>query len=177
MTDAYEYGKALFLITEEDGCTEEALSEVNSVRSILKSNPEYVKILDTPALSKEERLSLIDKAFSCVAESVRNLLKILCERRSVYVFEKVADEFGKLYDASRGIERVEAVTAIPLTEEQKDALTKKLSSHLGKTVIISNITDISILGGVKLRYCGMQLDGSVKTRLDKFEEALRSTVI
>ena len=30
---------------------------------------------------------------------------------------------------------------------------------------------------MKLRYSGVQLDGSVKTRLDKFEDALKNTVI
>ena len=46
-----------------------------------------------------------------------------------------------------------------------------------KTIILTNTVDPSILGGVKLRYLGVQLDGSVKTRLDKFEDALKNTVI
>jgi F0F1-type ATP synthase delta subunit len=47
----------------------------------------------------------------------------------------------------------------------------------GKKVILKNKIDKATLGGVILRYGGVQLDGSVKTRLDKFEEALTETVI
>ena len=56
-------------------------------------------------------------------------------------------------------------------------MTAKLTKTLSKTVVLNNIVDASILGGVKLRYGGVQLDGSVKTRLDKFEDALQRTVI
>jgi F-type H+-transporting ATPase subunit delta len=54
---------------------------------------------------------------------------------------------------------------------------EKLAKMTGKTIIIKNTVDKSILGGVKLRYSGIQLDGSVKTRLDTFEKSLKNTVI
>ena len=113
----------------------------------------------------------------CIAECLLNLIKILIEKRDMRYFSKVASEYYSLYDTSRGILRVEAVTAIPLTDSQRDAMTKKLSSSLNKTVILTNAVDKSTLGGVKIRYSGVQLDGSVKTRLDKFESALKNSVI
>ena len=106
-----------------------------------------------------------------------NLIKILIEKRDLRYFSKVASEYYSLYDNSRGILRVEAVTAIPLTDSQRDAMTKKLSSSLNKTVVLTNTVDKTTLGGVKIRYSGVQLDGSVKTRLDKFESALKNSVI
>lgn len=177
MTDANEYGKALFLITEEDGVSDKVLADVRAAEGVLISNPDYVKLLDSPALSKDERVELVDKAFHNVDERLLNLLKILTEKRMSYIFGKAAKAYYNLYDESRGILRVEAVTAIPLNEKQSKAITDKLSVTLNKTVVLYNIVDASILGGVKLRYSGVQLDGSVKTRLDKFEEALKQTVI
>ena len=177
MTGILEYGKALFLITEEDGTTEKVVGDVKTARAAFASNPDYSKLLDTPALPKDERVSLVDRAFSGLDGSLVNLIKILTEKRLAYDFCTVADAYLALYDESRGIERVEAVTAIPLTAEQEATLAKKLGEKLGKTIIVKNIVDPSILGGMKLRYSGLQLDGSVKTRLDKFEAALRNTVI
>ena len=52
MTGASEYGKALFMLSEEEGKTESALAEIKAVADILKKNPEYIKLLDTPALPK-----------------------------------------------------------------------------------------------------------------------------
>ena len=177
MIDAKEYGKALFLITEEDRLSDKVLADLKTAERAFKENPDYVKLLDSPALSKEERVELAGKAFSGLNDSLINLIKIMTERRSVRLFVKAAEEFYSLYDDSRGILRVEAVTAVPLSEGQRKNMTAKLGASLGKTVILLNTVDPSILGGVKLRYSGTQLDGSVKTRLDKFEAALKNTVI
>ena len=177
MTAAGEYGRALFLITEEDGTSDKVISDVRIAEQILRDNPEYVRLLNSPAVAKEERVGLVGTAFGRLDENLLNLIKILTERRSVQLFGKMAEEYYRLYDESRGIVRVEAITALPLTAAQADAITKKLSSSLNKTVVLKNTIDQSTLGGVKLRYGGVQLDGTVKTRLDKFEEALKNTVI
>ena len=177
MSGAYEYAKALFMISEEEHCSDKMRGDVDTARAAFISNPDYARLLDTPALPKSERLSLIDEAFSSLEPSLVNLIKILAEKRLSYLFPKLADEYAALYDESRGILRAEAVTAIPLTEAQSKILTKKLSALTGKTVILSNTVNKSILGGALLRYSGIQLDGSVKTRLDKFEAALKSAVI
>ena len=177
MTDANEYGKALFLITEEDGVSDKLLSDVKTAERVLVSNPDYVKLLDSPAISKAERVELVDKAFSGLDERLSNLLKILTEQRAMYLFCKAAQAYYTLYDESRGILRVEAITAIPLSEKQANSIKDRLATNLGKTVVLTNTVDPTILGGVKLRYSGVQLDGSVRTRLDKFEDALKNTVI
>lgn len=177
MVNASEYGRALFMLTEETARTEIAVNDIKAVQKVLSENPEYVKLLDTPALPKEEKLLLIDKAFSKVDIYLVNLIKILCESHSVYIFDKTAETFFELYDEARGIERVEAVTAIPLSEEQKKKLTSKLAAITGKQIIIKNTVSKEILGGIQIRYSGKQIDGSVKTRLDSFEKSLKKIVI
>lgn len=177
MTAGNEYGKALFLLTEESGITEKVLADITAANEIFSKNPEYVKLLDTPAVTKAEKLGLVDEAFSSLDEYVKNLIKILCEKHSVFSFGEVSKSYTALYNESRGIEHVEAVTAVLMTEAQLDRMAKKLADMTGKRIIIKNTVEPGILGGVKLRYSGIQLDGSVKTRLDKFEESLKNTVI
>lgn len=177
MTDAKEYGKALFLLTEEENVTDTVLADLKIAKEVLLQNPAYEKLLDTPALPKSEKIALIDESFASLHEILVNFIKILCEKRAIYHFSKAADEYLKLYDETRGIERVEAVTAVAMTKAQCDALTKKLAANLGKTIIIKNTVDKSILGGVKLRYAGIQIDGSVQKRLESFEKSLKNIVI
>ena len=47
----------------------------------------------------------------------------------------------------------------------------------GKTIIIKNTVDKSILGGIKLRYLGKELDGTRKARLNAIEKSLKNTII
>ncbi len=177
MSGALEYAKALFLLTEECGTTERVFGEMELLRSLLSEQPDYTRLLDTPALSKEERLSLISESFGDLDENLVNLVKILAEGRCAHLIPKLCDSYTALYNEAHGILHAEAITAYPLTEEQTASIAKKLSEKTGKTVTVKNIIDKSTLGGVVLRYAGVQLDGSVKTRLDKFEDALRTTVI
>lgn len=177
MTDGKEYGKALFMLTEECATTEKVAEDVKVARTVFNNNPEYPKLLDSPALTKEERVALADKTFGTLDESLVNLIKILTEARATHAFKKAADEYLSLYDTSRGILRVEAISAIPITPAQSKAIADKLGATLGVRAIVTNTVDPSILGGMKLRYGGCQLDGSVRTRLDKFEQALKDTII
>lgn len=177
MTVGGEYGKALFILTEERKTTEAALADVLAADAIFKENPEYVKLLDTPAIVKAEKLALCEEAFGSLDEDVKNLVKILCERHSVHTFRDVCRAYVALYNESRGIVTVEAVTAIKMTDSQIEALRTKLAQETGKTIIINNTIEPEILGGIKLRYLGRQLDASLKTRLDNFEKSLKNTVI
>lgn len=177
MTDAKEYGKALFTLAKESGTVEELARDVSLAADVFKANPDYARLLDTPAVTKAERVALVDESFSSLHEYLVNLIKIMAEAHLSHAFCSAADEYLALYDGYCGIVRVEAVSAVAMTREQTENLEKKLSEMLGGKAIVSNTVDPSILGGMKIRYGATQLDGSVKTRLDKLESALRSTVI
>ena len=177
MTGARDFAQALFSLTEELGTTDAALIDVKACRSALKETPSYISLCDTPALPVPEKLSLIKGAFSAVDESVRNLLCILCERHSVNIFPEIVKEYIALYNAARGIIEAEAITAVPLSAAQSAAIKKKLEAITGKRVTVNNIIDKSILSGIKLRYMGTQLDGSLKTRLTQIERSLQNTLL
>ena len=174
MAGKNEYGNALFLLAKEEGALDAVKVDIDAAELALKNNPDYIKLLDTPALSKAEKLGLIDKAFSALHYSVVNLLKMLCERHKVYSFGDVKTTFSAMYDEHNGIEQVEAVTAVSLTDAQKEKIASKLHTMTGKTIVLKNTVKPEILGGVMLRYSGIQLDGSVKSRLDAFAESLKN---
>ena len=92
MTDGKEYGKALFMLTEECGTTEKVADDVKVARSAFIENPDFIKLLDTPALSADERVTIADKAFSSLDENLLNLIKILTENHITSAFIKAADE-------------------------------------------------------------------------------------
>ena len=177
MTAAKDYAKALFMLTEELGTTESALADVRTCHQAFKDNPSYATLTDTPALTPEVKLSLISEAFASVDESVGNLIKILCEKHSVYIFPEIAKEYDALYNESRGICPAEVISAVPLSAEQMTAMREKLSAMTGKTIVLKNTVDTTVLGGVKLRYMGIQLDGSLKSRLDAIESGIKKTIL
>ena len=175
--NAKSFGDALFMLAEELGQTEDVKADIDTLCKSIEQNPDYLKLLDNPALSRDERVALVDKAFFPLNKNLVNLVKILAERRLVYLIHKIKDAYYAAYNLSRGIERVEAISIIPLTNTQLERLQNKLEKITGKQIIVTNTIDPSILGGMKLRYLGVQIDGSVKTKLDKLEQSLKDLVI
>ena len=82
------YGEALFSLTEEMMITEKVLDDVKTLTEVITASPEYLKMLDSPALTREERLGLIDKSFASLDKCLVNMTKLLCEKRLTYALPK-----------------------------------------------------------------------------------------
>ena len=174
---AEEYGRALFSLAEEMNISESVLSDLTVCAEALRENPVYKNLIDSPAIPAEEKLTAIREAFSSLTEPVLNLLMILAEGRDFYLIPGIKKSYEELYYESRGILRAEVISATVLTEEQKSKLVTKLEGITGKKIKIKCTVDKSLIGGLQLRYGGIQLDGSIKSRLDEIEKRLANAVI
>lgn len=177
MTQAREYADALFSLSEQTGTTEATLSDLRAAATALRENPSYLRVVDTPALPRCEKQALIEAAFAPLSRPVQGLLSLLCAHHTVYLFPQIVRQYAALYDEARGIERAQVITAVALTPAQREVLTQKLSRLTGKTVLLESTVDPTLLGGVRLRFAGTQLDGSLRTRLDRLEESLKSAIL
>lgn len=167
-----EYGDALYSLAMEENCPDEVLEGLTLAASAFQENPGYLTLVQNPALPKEERLGLLDQAFEGIHPYVLRLLKLLCERSALGLSFGALEQYKALLYAQRGILPVEAISAVPLTEEQRKALTDKLSAKTGKTILLETKLDPSLLGGVKLRYEGKELDGTAAGRLASLRRTL-----
>ena len=177
MTAANEYAKALFAVSEERGSSDTLLADVRDLIEIISQNKGYPALLDSPALSLSEKLSLIDGALGSLDKDLKNTVKLLSEKRLCHTLFRMLTEYISLYEQSRGIIHVEVITAVPLTDLQKARLKERLEAVSSKSVIIDASVDKSILGGIKLRYLGHQEDASLKARLQSIEKRIKNTVV
>ena len=63
-----------------------------------------------------------------------------------------------------------------MKKEEIKELEEKLSEKYNKNVTLENKVDKSILGGVLVRLGNEEIDGTVKTRLDKMKEQLSQVI-
>ena len=168
-----EYGEALYELCAEENCAQEVREQLDMVLALFRAEPKYPRILQDPALPKGERLAMLDEAFrGSVLPYLLNFLKILCEKSALGTLEGCGEQFCALYNEERGLLPVTATSAVALTEEQKKALMEKLSRLTGKTILLESRVDESLMGGVKVRYGGKELDGSVAGRLEALRHVL-----
>ena len=111
-----------------------------------------------------------------VEEMLYNFLRILSDKRRMGLFLSIADQFGALYRQHLGLLEVEAVTAVAMSENQKQKLRDKLSELTGKQILLQNSVDASILGGVILKYNNQEINGSVREKLSALRHQIRGVI-
>ena len=160
------YGGSLYDLAAEEGLETRILGELDEVQQLLKQNPDYLRLLSTPSIPKKERCGLLDEALrGQVHLYVLNFLKILCEKGTLRELSGCARAYRIRYNQAHGILEATAISAVPLTEQQRAALHAKLESLTGKTIDLKTKVDATGLGGIRLDIEGPELDGTVQNRL------------
>ncbi|MEG0877577.1 MAG: ATP synthase F1 subunit delta [Oscillospiraceae bacterium] len=173
MTAEKEFGTALYELAKEENKEDAILEGLTAALDAFAANPEYEKLLCNPAINKDERIGLIDKAFGDKIERYAvNFLKILCERTALQSLAGCIKEFRNLLYNDRGILPVLAKSAIELSGEQKKNLTEKLAKITGKTILLTCETDAALIAGIRISYSGVCYDDTVKQRFESLQKAL-----
>ena len=172
------YGEALYDLAKAETLSAEILDEITVLADAFCQEPDFLRLLAAPSLSKDERCQILDASFNGkVHVYVLNFLKILTEKGYVRHFDDCCKAYRELYNRDHDILPVRAVSAVPLSQEQSEKLTAKLSSVTGKTVQLENRVDPEVLGGIRLDYDGKCLDDTVSHRLDAVRNLLKNTVL
>lgn len=172
------YGEALYVLAKDEGLSDEIMHQLRILDEGFAGEPEFIRLLSAPNLSKEERCGIVDDCFrGKVHVYVCSFLKLLTEKGYAKHFSACVKTYQEQYNLDHGILPVTAVTAVPLTEGQMGRLTEKLSGITGKTVELNCRVDPAVLGGVRLDYDGKRVDDTVSHRLDAIRGMLKNTVL
>lgn len=172
------YGEALYSLCLEENITQPVLQQLQVLQKSFAAEPDYLRLLATPSLSKEERCRILDQGFrNKVHPYVLNFLKILTEKGYIRHFDHCCQAFLNRYQQDNGILPVTAVTAFALTQVQCARLQEKLAAVTGKTIELTNRVDPAILGGVRLDFDGKRLDDTIAHRLNNIRSLLQNTVL
>ena len=89
---------------------------------------------------------------------------------------EIEKEYRELYYLRENIEEAVAITAVPMSSEQKEKLTAKLEKTTGKKILLKNQIDKSLIGGVVLKIGNRQMDDSVKSRLEGVRRQIQGSL-
>ena len=169
------YADALFEICIEENSLEEIMQQSAQLAEIMAANPEFVKLLNAPTVTKEEKTDLVDKVFSGkINKSLLNFIKVMVERKDTQEINASFADFEKLYNKHNNIEKATATTAVPMSDELKAKLVAKLNALTGKNVVLTNIVDPACLGGVILQFADVQYNDSVAGKLEILKNQLKA---
>lgn len=171
------YASALFEAAEEENVLEEIRGQLEALNGIFSADFQYLRLLSSPAVTEEEKHSLLKESLEGrIHTLLYHFLLILSDKGRTERFPAITEEFEALYRKKMGLLGVEAVTAVALSDVQKEKLRLKLSALTGKTVLLQNTVDPKTLGGVILRYSNREIDGSVRERLNGLRKSLKGVI-
>ena len=172
------YAQALYGLAKEEGTDAQILSQLQVLDEGFAREPDFLRLLVAPALSKEERCGIVEESFrNRVHPYVLNFMKLLTEKGYARHFGECAKAYKQLYNEDHGIVCVCAVTAVELSKQQRQKLQQKLEQVIGKQIELQTSVDTSCIGGIRLDYDGKRVDGTVKNRLDSIGKLLKNTVL
>jgi F-type H+-transporting ATPase subunit delta len=172
------YGSGLYDLAMEDGLVDVLMQQLLEVRTLFRESPDYVKLLSEPSIPKAERVSLIDAAFGAQVERyLINFMKLLCEHNLMGEFAGCCEEYTRRYNVDHNITEATVYSAIALTEAQAETLKKRLEALTGKTVMLDQKTDASVVAGLRVEIDGKQFDGTLKGRMDGLSKKLDEMIV
>ena len=172
------YAQGLYSLAKEESLTKSVLQQLQALDEGFVREPDFLRLLAAPNLPKEERCEILDNSFrGKVHPYVLNFLKILTQKGYIRHFSDCVVAYQMQYNEDNGILPVKAVSAVSLTEIQKEKLVNKLSALTGKEIALTNRVDPDCLGGIRLDYDGKRIDGTVRNRLDEIHSLLKNTVL
>ena len=172
------YAQALYSLAKDEALSQSVLEQLKTLDMSFSQEPEFLRLLGSPNLSKQERCQILDSSFrGKVHPYVLNFMKILTEKGYIRYFSDCRKAYQQLYNQDNGILVVTAVTAVALNEDQASRLKNKLSRITGKIIELENRIDPSCLGGMRLDYDGKRVDDTVAHRLAAVRSMLKNTVL
>lgn len=179
MTDALSihYSRALAdaVFAPDSGLSpEDAIKQMHAAADNLSASPDLHKVLLSPAVSRGEKTKLIGKIVegSGLNRLIRNFLMVVVEHRRAGELKRIAEGFEAAVDERMGLARAEIISAVELTDVQKDKLLQSLGGTVGQKIRPVYKVDQSILGGVIARVGSKEYDGSVVGRLEQMRRQL-----
>ena len=166
------YAQAVFQIASETDKLEEWALDLGALASALES-PDLSGLLDAPQVPAAQKLEAIRQVLNSIAGPLAiNLVSILAIRNLVHLVPDVLDEYGRLLDSHRGIERAEVATAVPLDDGQRTRIADILRGIVGKEVRLNAVVEPEILGGLVARVGDRVADGSARAKLEKMRRSI-----
>jgi F-type H+-transporting ATPase subunit delta len=174
---ASRYAKALadIVLDPKSQLTgEQAVEHIRAFEQMLASSEELRNVLLSPAVPPARKRAVVQELTSRLQVSplLRNFLYVVIDHRRIPILSEIRKAFERYLDENAGIVRAGITSALELNEQQREAVTQKLSQMVGKRVKSEFSVDPDLLGGVVARIGSTIYDGSVRGQLQSLRRKL-----
>lgn len=142
----------------------------------IRTHAKLNEALSVAGLSVEARINLVRELFTELEPVVVDVVAVMVERGDIGLIGRVTDQF--LVDAQERYASVfaQVKTVVSLDDHLRKLITNKLKEQFGKEIVLDEVIDPQILGGIVISANGKRLDASLATQLLHARTVLSSNV-
>ena len=169
---ARTYARALFEAARERGRIDEVREELASFLQAVEEVPELRAVILNPELDPPEKAAALDAVLAEADELLRNFVRLVTEKGRAPMLDEIGREYELLVAAEEKILSVELTTAYELSDDEAAAIVKQIEDASGRRVEAERTVDPDLIGGLVLKAGSLEVDSSVRGRLDRLRRNL-----
>jgi F-type H+-transporting ATPase subunit delta len=161
---ADRYAKSLIDLAIEKGQLEEVYADAKRILEVCKQSREFDVMLKSPVIKGDKKAAVINAlSKGSITELSRLFMNLLVQKGREYYLRPIMQSFCDKYDVVKGISRINLTTAVPVSEEVKAIIIRKLESESQMTnITLKTRVDKSLVGGFVLEFNNYLVDRSIK---------------
>ncbi len=170
---AKRYAHGLFLLAVEKGAVDTVYTEIKELDAILEQDRSLLDFLAAPQVTDHDKFAVVRSVFGGkVSRMLEEFLMLIVVKRRHPYLRGIIGAFEDLVLLYNGFVKTRIVSAVPLLENEKVSLIKKLEARSGKKVMALTEVDPAIIGGVIVYFGDQIIDKSIRHQLDSMRDEL-----
>jgi F-type H+-transporting ATPase subunit delta len=169
---ARTYARALFEAAKENGRIDEIGDELSQFVTAVREVPELQALIRNPELDTRAKTGALDALLKDADELLRNFVRLVAEKGRAPMLEEIAREYDALVAAEERILNVELTTAYELSDDEASSIVRQIEDASGRKVEAERTVDPGLIGGLVLKVGSLEVDSSVRGRLDRLRREL-----
>jgi F-type H+-transporting ATPase subunit delta len=170
---AIRYSKALFDLALEEKLIDEIHSDLEQIKEVCVSNPEFQHALINPLIDDNLKATLLKEIFENKLHPLAfKFLALLSKKKRLGFLIEMIEHYMEKVLEYKGVLSALLISAGPLDPAQVDSIRDRIESITGKSVILSEHIDKLVIGGFVVKIKDTVIDLSIKTQLDKLRAQL-----
>lgn len=174
---AKRYAKALIELcldasnTGDNSSFDKIYNELDLIFQTIDKNDELKSFLFAPPVSKEDKKDVLNRVFEGKVDScILNFLFLLNENSRLEILDEILRALKNYIDEEKNILNVDILSAVELTDTQKETLKLKLQNKTGKTINPNYSLNKEILGGLIIKIDDMVIDLSLINKIENLRK-------
>jgi F-type H+-transporting ATPase subunit delta len=168
---ASRYAKSLMALAIEKNLLEQAYTDMKLIDDTCDQTKELQLLLKSPVVKADKKQTIMSMVFKGKLNPItEQFVQLIIRHRRENILHEISDSFVKQYQAYKKIDVAEIISAIPLKAEIKANIVAQLKKQSGREIVVKEVVDPSIIGGLIVRIGDRQYDGSISRKLNDLKK-------